>query len=175
MVQNNVLADALSRPNQIQGSEWMLKMEVFNELQRLWPVMVDLFATSANRRYSLFFSFPRSPSSGDGCAAPQLGPSPGVCVPSVGLDSSGPSQAPLVVRCPDDTDSSVLASTSLVSGPSGSGSGLSDCPSSLSRSSQTATLSSSSSRGPQAVALCVETIQRFARAAGVSSDGLASL
>ena len=56
MGQNNVLANALSRPNQIQGSKWTLKMEVFDELRRRWPVMVDLFVTSASRRCSLYFS-----------------------------------------------------------------------------------------------------------------------
>ena len=53
--------------------------------------------------FSLFFSLPGSPGSGDRYAAPQLGPSPGVCVPSVGFDSAGPLQAPLVFRRPDDT------------------------------------------------------------------------
>ena len=53
---NNVLADALSRPNQIQGSEWTLKKEVFLELQTRWPVMLDLFATSLNHQCSLYFS-----------------------------------------------------------------------------------------------------------------------
>ena len=53
---NNVLADTLLRPNQIQGSEWTLKMEVFIELQRKSPVLVDLFATSANHCCSLYFS-----------------------------------------------------------------------------------------------------------------------
>ena len=88
----------------------------------------------------------------------------------MGFDSAGPSQAPLVVRRPDDTDCSTLASTPLVSGPSGSGNGLAARPPSLSRSSQTAAPPSSSSRGPQAVASCVETIQRFARAAGFSTS-----
>ena len=31
-------------------------MEVFNDLQRRWPVMMDLFVTSANRCCSLYFS-----------------------------------------------------------------------------------------------------------------------
>ena len=61
---------------------------------------------------SLFFSFLESSSSGDGCASPQLGPSLGVCVPSVGLASSGPSEAPVLVRHPDDPNCSALASTS---------------------------------------------------------------
>ena len=58
----------------------------------------------------------------------------------------------------------MLASTSLVPGPSGSGGGLSGLPSTPSRSSQTAAFPSSSSRAPQVVASCLETIQQFARA-----------
>ena len=53
---NNVLADALSRPNQVQVSEWTLKKEVFLELQRRWPVMLDLFTTSLNRQCFIYFS-----------------------------------------------------------------------------------------------------------------------
>ena len=102
--------------------------------------------------FSLFSSLPGSPGSGDGCAAPQLGPSPGASVPSVGFDSAGPSQAPLVIRRPDDTDRSILASIPSVSGSSGSGSGSAACPPSLSRSSQTAAFPLSSYRRPQAVA-----------------------
>ena len=52
----NVLADSLSRPHQLPGSEWSLNMEVFWSLSRQWPVMIDLFATSANHRCSIYFS-----------------------------------------------------------------------------------------------------------------------
>ena len=76
------------------------------------------------------------------------------------------SEAQGVLFSTDDIGGSVLTSTSLVPGPSGSGSGSSDLPSTVSRSSQTATFSSSSSQAPQAVASCPETIQRFARAEG---------
>ena len=55
MGKHNVLADALSRPNQILGSEWMLKQEVFGDLCRRWPVSIDLFATSQNHRCSIYF------------------------------------------------------------------------------------------------------------------------
>ena len=41
-----VLVDAFSRPNQILGSEWTLKQEVFRDLCRRWPVSIGLFATS---------------------------------------------------------------------------------------------------------------------------------
>ena len=56
MGKHNVLADALSRPNQILGSEWTLKQEVFRDLCKRWPVSIDLFATSQNHRCSIYFS-----------------------------------------------------------------------------------------------------------------------
>ena len=57
----NVLADSLSRPHQLPHTEWSLHPEVFRSLSRLWPVQIDLFATSANRQCSLFFSPFRDP------------------------------------------------------------------------------------------------------------------
>ena len=58
MGRNNVLADSLSRPNQILGSEWTLKAEVFQDLRKRWPVSIDLFATSLNHQcYPYFSSF----------------------------------------------------------------------------------------------------------------------
>ena len=56
MGKHNVLVDALSRPNQILGSEWTLKQEVFRDLCKRWPVSIDLFATSQNHRCSIYFS-----------------------------------------------------------------------------------------------------------------------
>ena len=56
MGRHNVLADSLSRPNQVQGSEWTLKLEVFQELRKRWPVSIGLFATSLNHRCSQYFS-----------------------------------------------------------------------------------------------------------------------
>ena len=55
MGRNNVLADALSRPNQIQSSEWTLKQEIFVDLRKRWSVMIDLLATSSNHQCSLYF------------------------------------------------------------------------------------------------------------------------
>ena len=52
----HVMADSLSRPNQILGSEWTLKTEVFQELRKRWPVSIDLFATSLNHQCCLYFS-----------------------------------------------------------------------------------------------------------------------
>ena len=60
---NNVLADALSRPHQLPHTEWSLNMTVFLSLRRLWPVQMDLFATSANHHCSIYFSPFRDPMS----------------------------------------------------------------------------------------------------------------
>ena len=57
----NVLADSLSRPHQSLGSEWTLHRDVFWDLRLQWPAMVDLFATSANHRCSVYFSPFRDP------------------------------------------------------------------------------------------------------------------
>ena len=57
----NVLADSLSRPHQLPHTEWSLHPEVFRSISRLWPVQIDLFATSANRQCSVFFSPFRDP------------------------------------------------------------------------------------------------------------------
>ena len=56
MGRNNVLADALSHPNHILGSEWTLKLTVFQQLGRRWPMAIDLFATSLNHRCLPYFS-----------------------------------------------------------------------------------------------------------------------
>ena len=59
----NVLADTLSRPHQLPHTEWSLNITVFQSLRRRWPVQIDLFATSANHRCSIYFSPYRDPQS----------------------------------------------------------------------------------------------------------------
>ena len=61
MGRNNVLADALSRPNQILGSEWTLKNEVFQDLHKKWLVSIDHFATSLNHHCCPYFSLFHDP------------------------------------------------------------------------------------------------------------------
>ena len=53
---NSVVADALSRPNQVIGSEWMLHQEVFNWLRERWPVTIDIFASSLSHHCSVYFA-----------------------------------------------------------------------------------------------------------------------
>ena len=52
----NVIADSLSRPNQIQGAEWTLCQEVVDMLIKRWPATIDLFATSLNYRLPVYFA-----------------------------------------------------------------------------------------------------------------------
>ena len=52
----NVIADSLSRPNQIQGAEWTLCQEIVDRLLRKWPAIIDLFATSLNYRLPVYFA-----------------------------------------------------------------------------------------------------------------------
>ena len=59
---HNIFADSLSCPNQVLGSEWTLKTEVFQELRKRWPVTIDLFATSvADVQYIFLHSTIRTP------------------------------------------------------------------------------------------------------------------
>ena len=60
---NNVLADSLSRQNQIIGSEWTLAQEVVDRLLRIWPATIDLFATAINFRLPTYFAPLSDPSS----------------------------------------------------------------------------------------------------------------
>ena len=53
---DNVVADSLSRKDQIIGSEWTLHQSVFDQIRKKWPVMVDLFATPLNYRCPIYFA-----------------------------------------------------------------------------------------------------------------------
>ena len=53
----NVLADSLSRPNQVIQTEWSLHPHVFQQICQEWGTpQVDLFATRFNRRLPVFVS-----------------------------------------------------------------------------------------------------------------------
>ena len=151
---HNVMTDSLSRPNQILGSEWTLKSEVFQDLCNMLPI---------------FFSVPRSERAGHGCSAPELEWVAGVCLSSLVANSSCTEEAPIVLWSPPNHHSSLLASKILVPGAARSSGGRSCSSSVISRPSETTALSSSSSGSVRAVSSCVETIQRFARLQGFTS------
>ena len=119
--------------------------------------------------FTLFFALPRSEGSGDRCSSSELGRTSGVHLSTLVPDSTSSEETPLVLRSPHDSSGSGLASPAMVSRPARSGGGRSSSTSVVSRSSQTASLPLSSSRDPQAVSLCLATVQRFARAEGFSS------
>ena len=53
---DSVVADSLSWPNQVVGTEWTLHQEVFDSLRKRWPVMIDVFASSLNHRCGVYFA-----------------------------------------------------------------------------------------------------------------------
>ena len=166
---NNVLADALSRPHQLPHSEWSLNMTVFRSLRRMWPVQVDLFATSDNRRCSIYFSPFHDPMSAgtdaflqswDGLQAYAFPPV--AIIPRVlaKLRASTGTELTLVAphwaQRPWFSDLLQLSLAPPVPAvPSG--------PPAL------ASLSSSLPGSPSAQASCLASLQRFTRAAGFSS------
>ena len=73
--QSNVLADLLSRRDQVIGTEWSLHPRVARDLLRRWgSLSIDLFATSFHAKPSpILFPSPGSPGSLRGCVSPSLG------------------------------------------------------------------------------------------------------
>ena len=170
MGRHNVLADSLACPNQILGSEWTLKMEVFRDLRRRWPVMVDLFATSSNDRCIPYFT-PYHDLAALGMEA--------LLQDWDGLQACAfPPWAviPLVLR-KLRASSGVLMTLVALFWPQRPwfpdllelGGGRAGSSATLSQSIQTASFPSASSRDPQAVSSCLATVQRFARTEGFSS------
>ena len=56
MGSRNVVADSLSRQDQVIGSEWTLVQEVADESGKKWTATVVLFATALNYRLPVYFS-----------------------------------------------------------------------------------------------------------------------
>ena len=52
----NVVADSLSRSQQVIASEWTLCQQEVDLLLKKWPATVDLFATSLNNRLPVYYS-----------------------------------------------------------------------------------------------------------------------
>ena len=166
----NVLADSLSRPHQLPHTEWSLHHEVFRSISRLWPVQIDLFATSENRQCSIYFSPFRDPLAAgtdaflqpwDGLQAYAFPPWSVIPRVLAKLWESRGDGAHL--------GGSVLASARLVSRPSSPVAGPSGCSASSSRPPAPTSVSQSLPGSPQAASSCLETLRRFTRAAGFSS------
>ena len=88
-----------------------------------------------------------------------LGRSAGVRLSTLVPDSPSTQEAPFVVGDGHDSDSSVLASATLVPRSSGAQGRRASCASSVSRSTQTVSFPPLSSGDPQAVSSCLATVQ----------------
>ena len=117
----------------------------------------------------LFLALPRPSYGGDGRAPPVLGRSTGLPFSAMVHSSSGVSEASGVQLDPPHPGRALLASASVVRGPPPVVSGSSGDSSRTTRPPLPATVSSALPGSPQAGPSCLETIQRFTRAAGFSS------
>ena len=119
--------------------------------------------------FTLFFTLQRSVGDRYGLASSELGRVSGVCLSTLVNDTAGSEEAPIILWGPRDSNCSILAPETMVSGPPGTSGRRSDLSTEVSRSPQPTALPLSSSRDRQAVPSCLETIQRFARSQGFSS------
>ena len=97
--------------------------------------------------FNIFFTLPRSERAGNRCASSELEWVAGICLSSLGSNSSGAEEAPVVLWGPADHHSTLLASEAVVSRSTGSGSGRACGSSSVQRSSASAPLPSLPSGG----------------------------
>ena len=158
MGSSNVTADALSRPNQVIGSEWTLHQEVVDQLVHKCPAVIDLFATSLTARLPVYFS----PASD-----PRAAGTDALLQPWDDLQAS--CQTEVLEELRVDSHRSVLASEGMVPGPSGTVIRRSHHTVKSKRSTKTAPLPPLPSKSAYASADCMATIKRFARQAGFSS------
>ena len=112
----NVMADLLSRSNQVQSTEWSLHPQVFKQICQKWfTPHVGLFATHLNHKLPLYISYPKP--KGRRCSEHKLDGSHCLCLPSNGSPSHGDPKNQ-AMPLPDHRNSPRLARDALVLGPS---------------------------------------------------------
>ena len=113
----NVMADLLSRSNQVQSTEWSLHPQVFKQICLKWfTPHVDLFATRLNHKVPLYTS-PVPKCLGHRCSEHKLVGSHCLCLPSHSSPSQGDPKSQ-AIKLPDHCNSPRLARDALVLGPS---------------------------------------------------------
>ena len=114
----NVMADLLSRSNQVQSTEWSLHPQVFKQICQKWfTPNVDLFATHLNHKLPLYVSPFPDPKAWDIDAQHKLDVPHGLCLPYYGSPSQGDPKDQ-AMPLPDHHNSPRLARDALVLGPS---------------------------------------------------------
>ena len=115
----NVIADKLSRHQQVIQMEWSLHLDVFAQICHRWHFpKIDMFATSYNSKLPHIPS-PQCESLGSECSEPVLGESCSVCVPSDSPAEKCGKQSPQSSVSEADHHSSGLAQHALVLGYGG--------------------------------------------------------
>ena len=169
---NSVLADALSRPDQVIGSEWILHQEVFDWLCKHWPVTIYLFASSLSRRHSVYFAPVLDPIAAGTDAMFQSWDSlqayaPPPPLPTACHDQSIPVEGVGLPEPVIDSDRSLLATLSVVSQATGAVVRASSS-SSILVGPPAAAASHEVSPKPVSASSCVKRLQQIARASGFS-------
>ena len=115
----NVMADLLSRSNQVQSTEWSLHPQVFKQICQKWfTPHVDLFTTQLNHKLPLYVSpVPDPKAKGYRCSEHKLDEPHGLCLRSYGSTSQGDPKDQ-AMPLPDHRNSPRLARDALVLGPS---------------------------------------------------------
>ena len=162
---NNVVADALSRPNQVLGSEWMLHQEVFNWLRERWPVTIDLFASSLSHRCSVYFAPVSDPmAAGTDAMLRSWDLLQAYAFPPFAMIS----QVLATVRASQNLELTLIAPTSVVSRATSAADSASSSSSVSVGPPAAATCQEVSPEPVHASSSCVETLRRFARASSFS-------
>ena len=117
---NNVVVDALSRPNQVISSEWILHQVVFDWLLSCWPVTIDLFASSLSHCCSVYFAPVSDPmAAGTDTMFWSWDSLQAYAFPPLRHDQSGPVEGAGLPEPVVDSDCSLLATPSVVSRATG--------------------------------------------------------
>ena len=113
----NVLADILSCPSRMLGTEWSLHPSVFRALTQEWGIpLLDLFATRWNPKLPLFVPRPRPISHGSRCSVNELEDTVGIRIPTTssvttGARESAMGQVRTDTQCPTLAPGNVVATT----------------------------------------------------------------
>ena len=117
----NVMADLLSRSNQVQSTEWSLHPQVYKQICQKWFTPVTscrpICHSSEPQSSTVRISCPRPKGLGQRCSEHKLDGSHCLCLPSNGSPSQGDPKNQTMLL-PDHRNSPRLARHALVLGPS---------------------------------------------------------
>ena len=159
MGKRNVVADALSRPDQVLGLEWTLRQEVFDSEEAVASHGGSFCYLTELPLVCLFCSHVGSDGSCDGCHAPSLGSSAGLRLSSSGDDPCFTEQDQELCGGGDHPDRPVLANEGVVPISVVPAVGASDLPSVAVGSVPSASCQKVPSKIIRSSSSCVEALQ----------------